>query len=279
MDFQQSQSVSRDFVEKNMIFLGFLIVKNKLKEATQESLIKYDNADIRMVMATGDNIFTAICVAKECDLIKNNQVMYSCEFINGDNNQEIIKWKKIEGENNDSIDNKKMSINDSENGKNSVSSKNSTLSFTEIYPPEQVKNDMQEKSDRSSKIYTKRLSKNIKINLQEDEELNEEDKHNKLNNTPRISDHNINYSLYEIDENELNISDEDNNNFGVAMTGNTFEKLYKLNEKYEKKKINAYKNIHECFRKILKNGRVFARMVPEHKALLVESFKKEGLIT
>jgi magnesium-transporting ATPase (P-type) len=38
-----------------MIFLGLLIVKNKLKERTKDSLIKYDNADLRMLMATGDN--------------------------------------------------------------------------------------------------------------------------------------------------------------------------------------------------------------------------------
>ena len=77
MDFQQSQSISREDVEKNMIFLGFLIVKNKLKEKTKESLTKYDEADLRMVMATGDNILTAICVSKECNLIKKNQEMFS----------------------------------------------------------------------------------------------------------------------------------------------------------------------------------------------------------
>ncbi len=79
MDFQQSQTIAREDVEKNMIFLGFLIVKNKLKEKTKDSLTKYDEADLRMVMATGDNILTAICVSKECNLIKKNK---KCILVN-----------------------------------------------------------------------------------------------------------------------------------------------------------------------------------------------------
>ena len=82
MNFQQSQTITREAVEKNMLFLGLLIVQNKLKEKTKESLEKYDNADLRMIMATGDNILTAICVSKECNLIKQNKEMISCEIDN-----------------------------------------------------------------------------------------------------------------------------------------------------------------------------------------------------
>jgi len=82
MNFQQSQTITREAVEKKMLFLGLLIVQNKLKEKTKESLEKYDNADLRMIMATGDNILTAICVSKECNLIKQNKEMISCEIDN-----------------------------------------------------------------------------------------------------------------------------------------------------------------------------------------------------
>ena len=46
-----------------------------------------------------------------------------------------------------------------------------------------------------------------------------------------------------------------------------------------KKKDKKLLNIHNSYRLVLKNGRVFARMAPEHKALLVEAFKKEGFTT
>ena len=38
-------------------------------------------------------------------------------------------------------------------------------------------------------------------------------------------------------------------------------------------------NIHRTFRLILKNGIIFNRMAPDHKALLIESFKKEQMST
>ena len=87
MNFQQSQIIPREIVEKNMLFLGLLIVQNKLKEKTKDSLAKYDEADLRMLMATGDNILTAICVSKDCNLISQNQEMISCEI---DNEKEMM---------------------------------------------------------------------------------------------------------------------------------------------------------------------------------------------
>ena len=149
MDFQQSQSISREEVEKNLIFLGFLIVKNKLKEKTKESLIKYDEADLRMVMATGDNILTAICVSKECNLINKNQEMFSCELDKSENGKEVMIWNKIEG-NDEEEENSSGEMNNSLNSlnKNSNKDKNneitqlneskSNISLYELYPPEKI---------------------------------------------------------------------------------------------------------------------------------------------
>ena len=91
MNFKVSQVVNRETVEKNMIFLGLLIVKNKLKTATKHSITSLDNADIRMVMATGDNILTATCVARECNIIQNSQPLFACEIDDGN-----LVWKKLE---------------------------------------------------------------------------------------------------------------------------------------------------------------------------------------
>lgn len=80
MDYLQSQKVERDIVESNMIFLGLLIVQNKLKNNTTISIDKLANSNLRMVMATGDNLLTAISVAKECNLIKPDSSVYTCKF-------------------------------------------------------------------------------------------------------------------------------------------------------------------------------------------------------
>ena len=61
--------MKREEVEKNIIFLGFLIMQNKLKSATIKSITELNQADIRTIMATGDNMLTAISVARKCGII------------------------------------------------------------------------------------------------------------------------------------------------------------------------------------------------------------------
>ena len=70
MSYLQSQQIKREEAESSMIFLGLLIVQNKLKEETKPTLNILENAGLKSVMATGDNILTAIAVSKECELIK-----------------------------------------------------------------------------------------------------------------------------------------------------------------------------------------------------------------
>jgi magnesium-transporting ATPase (P-type) len=78
MDYLQSQKIERNIVESNMIFLGLLIVQNKLKHNTTNSIEKLANSNLRMVMATGDNLLTAISVAKECNLINPESSVFTC---------------------------------------------------------------------------------------------------------------------------------------------------------------------------------------------------------
>ena len=92
MDYMNSQKIEREKVENNMIFLGLLIVQNKVKEQTKPSLDILSNARLKMVMATGDNMLTAISVAKECWLIKPDAPIFMVE-INSDNK---LNWNAVE---------------------------------------------------------------------------------------------------------------------------------------------------------------------------------------
>ena len=44
--------------------MGFLIMQNKLKPATTAIIDKLQEAHIRTIMVTGDNVLTAISVAR-----------------------------------------------------------------------------------------------------------------------------------------------------------------------------------------------------------------------
>ncbi|XP_075194635.1 putative cation-transporting ATPase 13A4 [Anomaloglossus baeobatrachus] len=63
------QSIDREEVEKDMAFLGLLILENRLKPETSTVLEELHAANIRTVMITGDNIQTATTVAKNCGMI------------------------------------------------------------------------------------------------------------------------------------------------------------------------------------------------------------------
>ena len=283
MNFQQSQTITREAVEKNMLFLGFLIVQNKLKEKTKESLEKYDNADLRMMMATGDNILTAICVSKDCNLIRKNQEMVSCNIENV-NGIDKLKWEKLENDRNnniiDELDNSQRDLldkgettGDNERlllDKHLITKTNNTL--YDLYPPENINSA----EFRKEPVHKKKEKKVNKNKLEEDDGTNSI----RLSKSYSALSHKESYiPQLMIDEKESPSTFCQDDTFGIAITGPTFERLYLLNERYKKKKDILFQSAHDAFRLVLKNGRVFARMAPEHKALLVDALKDEGFTT
>lgn len=71
----QASSIPRNNVERDMVFLGFLIMQNKVKQATPGVINELRSANIRSVMITGDNVVTACAVAKECNLVQPNETL------------------------------------------------------------------------------------------------------------------------------------------------------------------------------------------------------------
>ncbi|MBW00499.1 putative cation-transporting ATPase 13A3, partial [Eschrichtius robustus] len=59
----------RDAIENNMDFMGLIIMQNKLKRETPAVLEDLHKASIRTVMVTGDNMLTAVSVARDCGMI------------------------------------------------------------------------------------------------------------------------------------------------------------------------------------------------------------------
>ncbi|CAH8501091.1 unnamed protein product [Schistosoma mattheei] len=61
--------VSRERVEQDLQFLGLLIMENRLKPETTQVIETLRYANIRPVMVTGDNMLTALSVARDCEMI------------------------------------------------------------------------------------------------------------------------------------------------------------------------------------------------------------------
>lgn len=73
MTYPKIQRISRDKVESELEFLGFVILENRLKPGSEKVIKILNDANIRTIMVTGDNILTAVSVAKDCDMIADDQ--------------------------------------------------------------------------------------------------------------------------------------------------------------------------------------------------------------
>ncbi|XP_067946248.1 polyamine-transporting ATPase 13A3-like isoform X2 [Watersipora subatra] len=71
--WHHAQRITRDQVEKELTFTGLLIMQNSLKPETTPIIKELRVANIRTVMVTGDNILTAVSVARECGIISKSQ--------------------------------------------------------------------------------------------------------------------------------------------------------------------------------------------------------------
>lgn len=80
----KAQKLSRTEVECDLEFVGFIIFQNKLKERTPSAIDELSRAGIRKIMCTGDNILTAISVARECNLIERSAHCFVPHFSQGE---------------------------------------------------------------------------------------------------------------------------------------------------------------------------------------------------
>ncbi|XP_028159815.1 probable cation-transporting ATPase 13A3 [Ostrinia furnacalis] len=70
---KQLQKMHRDEVERELEFLGLVIMENRLKPATTGIIRELKEANIQVVMITGDNIHTAVSVARECGILASGE--------------------------------------------------------------------------------------------------------------------------------------------------------------------------------------------------------------
>ena len=323
MSYVQSQQLTRERAESRMIFLGLLIIQNKLKLETKPTLNLLEQAGLKMVMATGDNILTAISVSKECELIKKNSLVYSCE-IEGNN----LVWNAIENFDDDDPGEfiieplKNENDNDNENINLFEKEENNLIN---INTSSKIINEFDKNIDvmkfRTSNANTNNYNNKLEdlpLAIKENLDMNKSfvygnrysnssfadydgksfigdfppDRYSILYNKPPSIlinnpllpniDKSTKSDSPEVDEDVIGLEIkqnpvQDNEEYVIAMTGKTLETLNVLKEKYLETKNEKMKIYYDIFKVVLFHGRVFARMAPEHKALLVEGFKKEKL--
>ncbi|XP_006611115.1 probable cation-transporting ATPase 13A3 isoform X3 [Apis dorsata] len=70
LPYAKVQRLSRESAESDLTFLAFVIMENRLKPETTPVISALNTACIKTVMVTGDNMLTALSVARDCDIVK-----------------------------------------------------------------------------------------------------------------------------------------------------------------------------------------------------------------
>ncbi|KAH6622255.1 P-type ATPase-like protein [Boeremia exigua] len=98
LNWLKVQKMKREEAESNLDFIGFIVFENKLKDSTAPVIEELERANIRKVMCTGDNILTAISVARECGLINKTAHCFVPHFAEGDSRNPLSKltWESVD---------------------------------------------------------------------------------------------------------------------------------------------------------------------------------------
>lgn len=95
--FVKIQRIEREKIECDLEFLGLIIMENRLKPETCAVISRLKAANIRTIMCTGDNILTALSVARDCDMISEQDRVIIIEANSGEPPKftyaEILKQK------------------------------------------------------------------------------------------------------------------------------------------------------------------------------------------
>ncbi len=73
----------------DLIFIGFILINDKIKDNTKESIKMINDAGIDIIMITGDSLNTASYIAKELGLLKENDIILSSDEFNHLSDDEI----------------------------------------------------------------------------------------------------------------------------------------------------------------------------------------------
>lgn len=90
----------RSEVERNLSFLGLCILCNNVKPGTVQALRSLHAADIRTIMVTGDNLNTAVFIARECGMVAHHDHIRHIEATISDDDAErvIVRQTLLEKE-------------------------------------------------------------------------------------------------------------------------------------------------------------------------------------
>ncbi len=147
ISWSNAMKLTRDSVESNLDFYGLMIMQNMMKPETTPIIHELIESGLRTVMVTGDNLLTALCIARKCGMVpQGNRVVlveaFQSTTTNQLNNQEStgnsndwtivnepvparIEWKLTE--NLGDLDDPSVALNNQSNNMSSYQNQNTNI--------------------------------------------------------------------------------------------------------------------------------------------------------
>ncbi|EGR30929.1 hypothetical protein IMG5_120940 [Ichthyophthirius multifiliis] len=250
-DYRQILKMEREQMEQMLTFVGLIIMENKLKPITSQIIYQLQSANIRTIMVTGDNSLTAISVARQCNIIYNDQRVYFGDMQDKKEfERQRIIWRDFE--NSDKIlDDENL---EPLNGISEYKEKNEEIE--EIKEEKQYFEQLEQQQDYVSEINSSVIRRQNsalkKVNLSRSVS-----KKNSIKITNNQNILNNEESLYS----EI-FPWQNQEDFTLAITGRVFQKMIE-DSSLNQNKLNLF-NI------MLQKTQVFARMKPDQKAQLIQ---------
>lgn len=243
---KKNQHINR--LEENLNFLGFVLFKNKLKIESRHTITKLLESNLRIIMSTGDNVYTSLFVAKECEMFKHDEQIYLLET------EILFGSKKII----------KISSSDFDYTKEFYLS----IEDDDIYLEEETK------------ILDKKTEE-ILVNNDDDDEDDKEDANNshrllkkpeKINNKKSFAS--LNYTLFNYGKKARFIDLLkliNNDNISLSISGDALDVLLQIyrrntiNERIDKS--SSFFKFFDC---VINKSKIFFRMTPDTKVELIK---------
>lgn len=88
---EEIKSMTRDELEQDCSFAGFVLFRNMLKHDTTDAIAELKGGDTRVVMITGDTALTGIYIARQCGMIEAHQRVLLGDVVSGD-----VVWHDVD---------------------------------------------------------------------------------------------------------------------------------------------------------------------------------------
>jgi len=104
IEIRKGRILSREDAEAELNFIGLIVLENKLKVKTKEVIQRFNDAHIQSIMITGDNLNTAVAIARHCDIIHEQHNVFRIDNKDEIEFVEITDYEKMLHHKDDSDD-------------------------------------------------------------------------------------------------------------------------------------------------------------------------------